>query len=108
MESGGAEGILNEEERKRARAIAVNKAIRYFRDKKGASRSEGNVFCRRRYLATHLEVDESETGEEVLQNSNIHSLPPPPAFVSASPERVLSGCVRYTFPKRLKKSMLVF
>ena len=101
MESGGAEGILNEEERKRARAIAVNKAIRYFRDKKGASRSEGNVFCRRRYLATHLEVDESETGEEV-QNSNVHSLPPP-VFVSASQEeRVSQGCVKYTFLKRLR------
>ena len=94
--------ILTEEERKRARAVAIKKSLRYFEDRNNRSFSESCLFTRRKNLAAHLGVDETVSKKD-SNMINVYALPLPASAIR-SRENI---CIRYMYPNiydsRIKK-----
>ena len=94
MEPEAPKRTLDETERRCARTIAVEKAIKYFKGKNNRSWSNDNVLTRRRNLVSHLGVDES-VGKMEVEKINVQCLPLPASAIQ--PQESLSRWSRYIF-----------
>ena len=68
--------VLNDEERRQRREVAVKKSLRYFEDRKNRSSSDSYVFIRRRELSAYRGADETVSKKD-LDMINVGALPMP-------------------------------